>query len=163
MHTRSGARTRSISLPPPASPNLVGQAREVSNKDVVPESADLSWSGQGFEQRNEPAVRICNPDSVEARISSCPSLGEVKEELGSENLEPGSGDRDSPARGAVDYGFVTPTRYARNDNGSVSRSSWTSNELYFPKWFNTPRGSEKEKRKKKFIGPTRRQAMSYRR
>ena len=109
MHARSGAPTCSISLPPPASQSLVGKACEVSNIDVVPKSADSSWSGQGFEQRDEPAVQICNPDSVKARISSCPSLGEGKEELSSEDLEPGSGDLDSPAQGAVDCGFVMGT------------------------------------------------------
>jgi hypothetical protein len=114
---------------------LVGQAHEVSNIGIVPESADLPWSGQGFEKRDEPAVRICNPSSDEVRISSCPSLEEGKEELGSENLEPGTGDLDSPAQGAVDYESVTPTRYTKNINGSVSHSSLTRNELYFPEWF----------------------------
>ena len=130
MDTRSGAR-----------------AREVSNICIVPESADLSWSGQGFEQRDEPAVRICNPNSVEARICSCPSTEEGKQELGSENLEPGSGDLDSPARSAVDNGFVVPARYAKNVNGSVSRSSWTSNEQYFPKWFDNPWVGKSQKKK----------------
>jgi hypothetical protein len=115
---------------------MMSQARALSEISDVPEHADAVWSDQGFEQRDKPAVRICNPDSVEAGISSCPSLEEGKEELGSENLEPGSVDLDSPARGAVDCGFVTPTRYAKNVNGSVSRSSWTSNEQHFPKWFN---------------------------
>jgi hypothetical protein len=81
---------------------MTSQARAVSGISDVPENADAAWSDQGFEQRDEPAVRICNLDRVEAGISSCPSLEEGKEELGSENLEPGSVDIDSPARGAVD-------------------------------------------------------------
>jgi hypothetical protein len=109
------------------------QAHEVSNISIVPESAHLSWSCQGLEQRDEPVARICNPGSDEARISSCLSLEEGKEELSSENLEPSSGDLDSPARGAVDCGFVMPTRYANKLTGSGSRSSWTSNEHYFSK------------------------------
>lgn len=103
---------------------------------IFPESADAVWSDQGFEQRDEPAVQICNPDSVEARISSCPK---AKKNLGSENLEHGSGDLDSPARGAVDNVFVTPARYAKNIYGSVSHSSLASNKQYFPKWFNSPK------------------------
>ena len=69
MHTRSGAHACSASLSPPMSPSLVGQACEVNNVDVVPESADLSWSGQGFKQRDKPAVCICNPNSDEARTT----------------------------------------------------------------------------------------------
>jgi hypothetical protein len=129
------------------SPSLVRQAHEVSTIGTVPKSVDLSWSSQGLEQRDEPAARICNPSSDEARISSCPSLEEGKKELGLENLEPSSGDFDSPARGAVDDGFVTPIRYAKNVNGSVSRSSWTSNEQYFPKWFDNPWVGKSQKKK----------------
>jgi hypothetical protein len=87
MHTQIGAHA-------PVSPSLVGQAHEVSNIDIVPESADLSWSDQGFKQRDELAVRFCNPNSVEAGTYSCPSAGEGKEVLSSENLEPSSGSHD---------------------------------------------------------------------
>jgi hypothetical protein len=108
MHTRSGARARSASLPPPVSPRLVGQAREVSDIFIVPESADSSWSGQGFEQRDEPAVWICNPNGDEARTSSCSSSCEDdKEESGSVNLRLSSGGNCPLALGAVnDDGFV---------------------------------------------------------
>ena len=81
MCTRSGAHLRSASLPPPASPSFVSQACKVREISFVPESADASVCGQGFEQGDEPAVCICNLDGDEVRKSSCPSSKEDKEAL----------------------------------------------------------------------------------
>jgi len=148
MRTRRTARLRSASLPPPISPSSASQAKEVSNVSNVPENADPTWSSQGIERRDEPAVRINNPNSDEARIGSCPSLEEGKEELGSVNLELGSGSHDPPAQGAVDDGFVTPLRYAKNIKGSSSSASLSSNEQYFPAWFSNPRVGKSQKNKK---------------
>src|SRR5882724_8712230 len=98
MRTRSGARLRSSSLPPPASPSLLSQADEVSENSFVPENAEVSRRQVG-----EPAVRTSNPNSVEARKFLSPSMEEEKgsKVLGYENLEPGSGSHDPLAAGAV--------------------------------------------------------------
>jgi len=136
MRTRSGARLRSASLPPPASPSLLSQANEVSENSLILENTEVSRRQVG-----EPAVRANNPNSVEASIFPSPSSEEDKgpEVLGYENLEPSIGSHDPLAAGAVDCEFVTPTRYAKNVNGSVSRASLASDEQYFPAWFSDPR------------------------
>ena len=79
MLTRSAARARAASLPPPASPSLKSQAPEASNSSTVCEHVDSVWSSNGLEQTDELAVWISNPNSVEARISPSLSLEEGKE------------------------------------------------------------------------------------
>src|SRR5882762_9272221 len=138
MLTHSAARVCAASLPPPISPSLKSQALEASNSDTVPENADSVWSSNSLKQMDKPAARINNPSSVKARISPSLSIEEGKES-GSVSAEFGHGGHDPLAQDAVsDDGFVTPSHYAKKLKGSVSHSSLSSNEQYFPAWFSSP-------------------------
>ena len=146
MLTCSAARAHAALLPPPVSPSLKSQALEVSNSDTVPENADSVWSSNGLKQMDELAAQINNPSSVEARFSPSLSVEEGKES-GSVSAGLSCGSHDPLAKGAViDDGFVTPSRYAKKLEGSVSHSSLSSNEKYFPAWFNSPQVGKNKKR-----------------
>ncbi|KIM76139.1 hypothetical protein PILCRDRAFT_13044 [Piloderma croceum F 1598] len=146
MLTRSAARARAASLPPPVSPSLKSQALKTSNSSTVLENADSVWSSNSLEQMDKPATQVNNPSSVEARISPSLSVEEGKES-GSVSLGLGRGSHDPLAQGAVsDDGFVKPSRYAKNLKGSASHSSLSSNEQYFPAWFSSPQVGKNIKR-----------------
>jgi len=119
MRTRSAVHALSASFLPPMSPNLVNQAQEVSNISPTTENSDVSWSSQGVERRDQPAVRIGSSNCAIARMSPHPSLEEGQKESGSENIGLGSGSHDPLAQGAVDDDrFVTAVRYVKNLKGN---------------------------------------------